>query len=183
MKNLLILAIAISMACSSQSVFAQGKGTAPAGGGVRIAVADLEKIAKELPEAREADQRLTEVRKKYVDTLQMMEAGFKEKFEKYQKGKAMMSADAQKKEEEELGNIQRQYGMYQEEKFGAQGELARMRDGLLKPILGKVQEAVAAVARDDKYNFVFDKASNMILFAEEKADITFKVIDHLKRGK
>lgn len=150
---------------------------------LRIAVADLEKIAKELPEAVAADRELTDLRKRYLDTLQMMENKFKERLEQYQKSKTMMTVDAQRKEEEELRALQQQYALYQEEKFGLQGELARRRDSLLSPILKKVQEAVAAVAKEERYNFVFDRGSSFLLYAEDKADITFKVLDRIKRGK
>ncbi len=149
---------------------------------LRIAIADLEKIAKELPEAIAADRELTELRKRYLDTLQMMESKFKERFESYQKSKAMMTSDAQRKEEDDLRALQQQYALYQEEKFGLQGELARRRDSLLSPILKKVQEAVAAVAKEERYNFVFDRGSSFLLYAEDKADITYKVLDRIKRG-
>ncbi|RMF32780.1 MAG: OmpH family outer membrane protein [Chlorobiota bacterium] len=150
---------------------------------LRIAVADLEKIAKELPEAVAADRELTELRKRFLDTLQMMETKFKERLESYQKSKAMMTAEAQRKEEDDLRALQQQYALYQEEKFGLQGELARRRDSLLSPILKKVQEAVATVAKEERYNFVFDRGSSFLLYAEDKADITYKVLDRIKRGK
>ncbi|MCX7930792.1 MAG: OmpH family outer membrane protein [Chlorobi bacterium] len=159
------------------------KDAVPKDAPLRIAVADLEKIAKELPEAVAADRELTELRKRYVDTLQMLEVKFKERFEQYQKGKTMMTPDAQRKEEDDLRALQQQYALYQEEKFGLQGELARRRDSLLSPILKKVQEAVAIVAKEERYNFVFDRGSSFLLFAEDKADITYKVLDRIKRGK
>jgi outer membrane protein len=149
---------------------------------LRIAIADLEKIAKELPEAVAADRELTELRKRFLDTLQILENKFRERFESYQKSKAMMTADAQRKEEEELRALEQQYRLYYEEKFGLQGELARRRDSLLAPILKKVQEAVAAVAKDEGYNFVFDRGSSFLIYAEDKSDITYKVLDRIKRG-
>jgi outer membrane protein len=94
----------------------------------------------------------------------------------------MMTADAQRKEEEELRALEQQYRLYYEEKFGLQGELARRRDSLLAPILKKVQEAVAAVAKDEGYNFVFDRGSSFLIYAEDKSDITYKVLDRIKRG-
>jgi len=157
---------------------------ATSGGAVKIATADVEKIAKELPEAIEADKRLTEVRKKCIDTLGMIENKYKEKLEAYKKGKAMMTSDAQKKEEEELLQLQQQYGMYQEQKFGNGGELAKVRDEMLKPILQKIQQAISAVAKKNGYNFVFDKtASGVLIYSDESSDITFKVIDFMKNNK
>lgn len=175
-RLLILLCCAMSIAFAQKDVFAKEQP-------LRIAVADLEKIAKELPEAATADRELTELRKRYLDTLQMLETKFKERLESYQKSKAIMTQEAQRKEEEDLRALQQQYALYQEEKFGLQGELSRRRDSLLSPILKKVQEAVATIAKEERYNFVFDRGSSFLLYAEDKADITYKVLDRIKRGK
>ncbi|MBL7998309.1 MAG: OmpH family outer membrane protein [Candidatus Kapabacteria bacterium] len=183
MKTVFTFILALAT-CTAFTVSAYAQKGGAASGGARIAVADLEKIAKELPEAKEADKRLTDVRGKVLDTLKMFETRFKDKLEAYNKGKAMMTADAQKKEEEDLRNLQQQYGMYQEQMLGASGELARMRDSMLKPILARIQEVVEQIAKEEGYNFVFDKgAQSVLMYADAKADITFKVIDRLLKSK
>ncbi|MBL7974343.1 MAG: hypothetical protein JNJ85_05500, partial [Candidatus Kapabacteria bacterium] len=65
-KFILVAATALMFVAVPKMVAQKGAAT---GGGVKIATADVEKIAKELPEAIEADKRLTEVRKKCIDTL------------------------------------------------------------------------------------------------------------------
>ena len=175
MKKVTLIAVVLLAAFCSKG-FAQKSE-------LRIAIADVEKIAKELPEAIDADKKLTEMRNKALDTMKLLETRFKDKFESYNKGKAMMTADAQKKEEDELRGLQMQYQQYQEENFGAQGVVAKKRDELLRPILQRIQEAVQTVAKEEKYNFVFDKAAtSVMIYADDKTDITFKVIDKLKRG-
>ena len=173
----------ILLVCSSGvSVLAQKKGGEK--GELRIGVVDVEKIAKELPEAIDADKKLTEMRNKMLDTIKVMEQKFKEKLDAYTKGRSMMTADAQKKEEEELRGMQSAYSVYQEENFGNQGALVRKRNELLQPVLAKIQEAIQAVSKEEGLSFVFDRAaSSVLVFADERYDVTFKIIDHMKRSK
>ncbi len=183
MKNLVILSAVLCMMAASTSLYAQkAKGGTSGSSDVRIAVVDVEKVAKELPEAIDADKKLTEMRNKLVDTLKTMEKRFKEKYEAYTKNKSMMTADAQKKEEDELTNMNQQYSVYQEENFGAQGALAKKRAELLKPVLDKIQESVQMVAKEERLSAVFDKMqSGIVIYADDKIDITFKVIDRMKQ--
>ena len=47
----------------------------------------------------------------------------------------------------------------------------------MNPIIKDLQE----VAKEEKMSFVFDKTNPSLLYSEEKFDITFKVIDKIKR--
>jgi outer membrane protein len=80
--------------------------------------------------------------------------------------------------------MQNSYSAFQEENFGNQGSLVRKRNELLQPVLGKIQEAIQAVSKEEGLSFVFDKAASAVLvFADEKYDVTFKIIDRMKRSK
>lgn len=93
-----------------------------------------------------------------------------------------MTAEAKRKEEESLGALRQRFLQYQEEKLGQTGEIARMREELLAPIRLKVSEAISAVAKEEKLNLVLDKMGGSILYSEDKADVTYKVLDRMKRG-
>ena len=182
MKNVFLFVI-VCLCVSAMPAFAQ-KTKGGDKGDLKVAVVDVEKIAKELPEAIEADKKLTEVKNRMLDTIKVMEQKFKDKYEAYTKGRAMMTADAQKKEEEDLRGMQAAYSAFQEENFGNQGSLVRKRNELLQPVLAKIQEAIQAVSKEEGLSFVFDKAASAVLvFADDKYDVTFKIIDHMKRAK
>ena len=149
---------------------------------IKIGIVDVEMIVKELPEAIDADKMLQDLAQGYRDSLLSIEKKFSAKMEQYNKQKTMMPADQQKKEEDALQQIQIEYQRYQQEKLGAQGELAQTREKLLAPIREKVRSAIKSVAGKEDMNFVLDKASPMLLYAEDKYDITFSVLDLLKRG-
>jgi len=149
---------------------------------LKIGIVDVEMIVKELPEAMEADKKLQELAQTFRDSLLSIEKIFAGKMEQYNKQKTMMNLEQQKKEEESLQQIQIEYQKFQQEKLGAQGELAQTREKLLAPIREKVRSAIQSVAKKETMNFVLDKASPMLLFAEDQFDITFSVMDLLKRG-
>lgn len=159
------------------SVFA---GTLTQAQSFKAAFVNSETIIKELPEAQAASKRIEEMGGLVRDTLQMMQKDFETRFEQYRKQESLLSADAKRKEEEALNNLRMRYSQYQEEKTA---DLGKLRESFLTPIRQKVTDAIAAVAKEDKINMVLDKAAGLVLFAEDKSDITYKVLDRLKRGE
>ncbi|HLP29207.1 MAG TPA: OmpH family outer membrane protein [Candidatus Didemnitutus sp.] len=148
----------------------------------KVGVVNAEVILKELPEALAASKTIEETGLKVRDTLQMMQKEFESRIESYRKQEAMMTADGKRKEEESLNALRTRFLQYQEEKLGNTGEIARMREALLQPIRVKVNDAIAAVAKEEKLNLVLDKVAGLVLYHEDKADITYKVLDRMKRG-
>lgn len=148
----------------------------------KVGVVNADIILKELPAAISAGKLIEDAGLKIRDTLQMMQKEFETRIENYRKQEAMMTADAKRKEEESLNALRTRFLQYQEEKLGNTGEVARMRETLLAPIRNKVSEAIATVAKEEKLNMVLDKVSGIVLFSEDKADITYKVLDRMKRG-
>ncbi len=150
--------------------------------GFKIGVVSADVILKELPDAIKASKSIEEAGLKIRDTLQMMQKEFETRIESYRKQEAMMTAEAKRKEEESLAAYRQRFLQYQEEKLGQAGEIARMREDLLAPIRVKVSEAITAVAKEEKINLVLDKMGGIVLYSEDKADITYKVLDRMKRG-
>ncbi|HRP01956.1 MAG TPA: OmpH family outer membrane protein [Candidatus Kapabacteria bacterium] len=146
----------------------------------KVAVVEVESVLKELPEAIAADKQIKEIGQKWQDTLLTMRNDLQSKFEQYQKQKSMMPQDKQKSEEENLQKQQMTLLQYQEDKFGQQGELGTLREKLLAPIREKVKQAIEVVAKKEKFQMVVDKL--MVLYSESSIDITFTVIDAIKRG-
>lgn len=148
---------------------------------LKIGIVDSETILKQLPEAKDADSKLNEIISKYRDTLNQMEKNFTEGLSNYEKQKGMMTPDAKTKEEERLMGIRQQYAQYQEQKFGAQGEVAQIREKYLSPLRTKIDTAIKTVAKEENLTLVMDKASPGVLYVDEQYDVTFKVLDRMKR--
>jgi outer membrane protein len=186
MKNTLIgtaalwLVVAIS---TTVGAFAQ-KGAAPASGGMRIGAVDTRKIIEQLPEYKEAEEKMREVGSKYKDTLDTIQKDYIAALEAYDKQKNMMSAEAKAKQEESLQAIQQRYLEYREKKMNInnpQSDLGKLQEELIDPIRKRVRNAIRDVARDEKLSAVLEAPA--FIYYDEQLDFTFRVIDKLKRNK
>ncbi len=174
MKKLLLLSV-FALMVAVQGAFSQK--------GMKIGIVDVAVIAKEMPEAKEADEKLKKLTVIYRDSLLKLEQDLQERYQQYEKQKAMMSPEQQKQEEEAIMALQMQGRQFQEEKLGMQGEIAMMRDSLLAPIREKIQDAIGDIAKEEEISLVLDKGSPAVLYSEDPMEITYKVLDMLKRGK
>ncbi|MFZ9870956.1 MAG: OmpH family outer membrane protein [Candidatus Kapaibacteriota bacterium] len=170
------LALALSIVALVAVV---GAGTAAEAQSFKAGFVNSETIIKELPDAQKASADIEEMGLKIRDTLQMMQKEFETRIADYQKQEALMSAEAKKKEEESLNALRMRFLQYQETKTA---EVQQMRESFLRPIREKVQKAIADVAKEEKLTMVLDKAVGVVLYSEDSADITFKVLDRMKRG-
>lgn len=147
---------------------------------LKIGVVDSELILQQLEEAKKADQILKQLEQKYRDSLQKIEQQYIAELQKYEKQKGMMNEQARQQAEQRIVALREQYLLFQQEKFGVTGEIAQKQQELLQPIREKVLKAIEEVAKEEKINFVFDKAAPSLLYFENRFNITYKVLDRLQ---
>jgi outer membrane protein len=155
-----------------------------AGAQQRIAFVNSTKIFQELPAAQEAQRRIDGIGKPMQDSLETMKKDLQDKYAEYQKKEALYNDATKKSEQQKLLEQERAVQEYQLTRFGQEGLLARHSESIIGPIRERIKAAIGAVARELKYNFVFDKTEQIqiLLYGDPKDDITFKVIDRLRRG-
>lgn len=176
MKNIVLTFFVLAVLTLPMSVVAQVQ---------KIGYVNSSKILQEFPEAQEAQKKIDAMQKTIQDELEKRQAELKAKYEDYQKKESMMNEAAKRAAQDEFSNLQRKYEEFRVEKLGSNSELAKESERLLDPIKEKVIKAIERVAKDDKYTFVFDKTEqvNLLLYGDNNHDLTFKVIDKLRRGK
>ncbi len=172
MKNL-VLAILFVL---SASVYAQTQ---------KIGFVNSTKIFQEIPEAQEAQKKLDAIIKPLQDQLEAMQKDFQTKLEEYQKKESMMTDAAKKTSQQELQDLQQKYNDFRLDKFGNDGSVAKEQDKIINPIKEKILKAIEKVAKEEKYSFVFDQTEQVkvLLYGDAAHELTYKVIDKLKRGK
>lgn len=146
---------------------------------LKLGVVDVQTVIMQMPEAQSADQMLKDITLKYQDTIGRMRKDLEEKLESYKKQKAMMPQDKQQKEEEGLQTQNNILVKYSQEK---ENDVYKIRGELLEPLRAKVMKAIQEIAKNESMSFVFEKSGQTIVYSEEKFDITFLVIDKIKRG-
>lgn len=161
---------------------------------LKIGYVDSEVIIKQLPEYKVITQELEDLQKKYLDTIQVRENELKNKAQEFK----TKYEDAQKKvesgeikSEAELKALNEEMNLLQNElrilddslttyKQNVREILINKSNELFKPVREKVIKAIEDIAKELKYNFVFDKADGVLLFGDKEFDLTFKVLDRLK---
>jgi outer membrane protein len=140
------------------------------------------KIFQELPEAKEAEKKLESFTRPVQDSLQMMQKAIEDKISEYQKKESLMNDAAKRTSQTEIQEMTQRARDFASRK---DQELAARREQILTPLKDKVLKAIERVAKDEKYTFVFDQTEQVqiLLYGDPNHDLTFKVIDRLKRGK
>ena len=169
LTNLLILFIILSTSLS----YSQQKTLA-------IGIVDVTVIAAQLPESQDADKKLKDMQKTLSDSLSKMQENFQKRVEAYIKQKGMMQIAEQQKQEDAFRNEEQQLVMFRDQKLQ---ELQVKRDEFLEPIRKLIVAAISEVAKEEKLKMVLDRSSSVVLYSEDNMDITFKVLDKIKRGK
>jgi outer membrane protein len=151
----------------------------------KIGYVNSAKILQEFPDAIEANKKIESVGKQWQAELERMSKELQSRYEEFQKKEPLLKEDEKRSQREELVILEQKGIQYRQEKFGNDGELAIVSDSLLRPIKLKVMNVIAAVAKDEKIQFMFDRNEQImfLLYGEAKFDYTNLVIDRLKRGK
>ncbi|MBN1300878.1 MAG: OmpH family outer membrane protein [Melioribacteraceae bacterium] len=151
----------------------------------KIGYVNSQTILEQYPPAIKAQSDLDALAAKFTKVRDSMVTDLQNSYTNYEKQKEMMTPDKQRETQQGLVLKQQQIQRYEQEKFGQQnGELFMKNEEIFAPVKAQIMEGINEVAKLEGMNFIFDKAGDVILlYADDAFDITFKVLDHLKRGK
>jgi len=148
---------------------------------VKIGYINSEAIMKELPEAQDAQRKLDNLVQEWQAELRKLESEWKQKYDAYDRDKLIMSDQTRAEKEKELVDLENRIIQYREQKFGQNGELFQKQEEFMKPIQNKIFNVLEKIAKEEGYDFVFDKSGEiLLLYANEKYDLTNKVLQALK---
>ncbi|MCX8057568.1 MAG: OmpH family outer membrane protein [Ignavibacteria bacterium] len=148
---------------------------------VKIGFINSEAIMKELPEAQDAQRKLDNLVQEWQAELRRLESEWKMKYDAYDRDKLIMSDQTRAEKEKELVDLENRIMQYREQKFGQNGELFQKQEEFMKPIQNKIFTTLEKIAKEEGYDFVFDKSGEiLLLYANEKYDLTNKVLQALK---
>jgi len=128
-------------------------------------------LLTQIPEVKAADSDLqafqTQLTKRGQEMVKALQEKAAELDRKQQQGtispKDLENQSAKLKEEETA------IAKYEQEVYE---KLAQKREELFGPILERVNQAMADVAKENDYAFVFDSNSQVLLYAEDSLDVT-----------
>ncbi len=98
--------------------------------------------------------------------------------------KAILTKDLIEEKEEEIEIKQIELRRLESLYFGPNGDMFLVRKQLVKPIQDQVYNAIQSIAARKKYDFVFDKSSELVmLYSNKKYDISELVLSTIDRTR
>ncbi|WP_088323905.1 OmpH family outer membrane protein [Polaribacter tangerinus] len=149
-----------------------------------IAYIDMEYILENVPEYLEAQNTLDEKVVKWRQKLDKEARNIEILKEDLANEKAILTTDLIEEKEEEISLKQNELRRLESLYFGPNGDLFSLRKQLVKPIQDQVYNAVQNIAARKKFDFVFDKSSELVmLYSNKKYDISELVLASIDRTR
>lgn len=145
MKKLSVLFAAVMMLVTAGAVNAQ-----------KVASMDYEAVLAAMPETKKMTTDLDTFSKTKGDELQKQAESFQKEVQQYQADGAKLT-EAQRTAKE--GELQKKQQNLQQLQQTAQNDLAQRRDAAVKPIIDKLNNAVAKVAKANGFDFIIDSTA------------------------
>jgi outer membrane protein len=173
--------IFILLIISAASVFAQNQQPFS----LKVGYVDSEIIMTQFSEAIKAKSDLDGLVAKWRKEADSMTTVLQAAYNDYQKQSSTMKPEQQREAQVKIVEKEQEIQKYREQKFAQPtGEYFVRQEQLLAPVKQKIFKAIDEIAKEENMHYVLDKAGEVVvLYADSQFDITFKVLDRLKRGK
>lgn len=152
--------------------------------GTKIGFIDMEYILQNVPDYTEAKSQLEQKAQKWKQDIEAKKVEIAKLKDALKTEKALLTRELIEEREEEIAFQESELIDFQQKKFGPNGDLITQKAVLVKPIQDQVFTAVQDIAEAKKFDFVFDKSSDLtMLFAAKRHDISDQVIRTITRAE
>ena len=140
----------------------------------------MEYILEKVPDYAEANNQLEQKAQKWKQEIEVKKTEISKIKESLKTERVLLTKELIEEREEEIAYLEKELLEYQEKRFGPNGDLIIQKSVLIKPIQDQIFTIVQDVAEQRKYDFIFDKSSDLtMLFAAQKYDISDFVVKKL----
>ena len=149
-----------------------------------IAYIDMEYILENVPEYIQAQNTLNAKVTKWKNNLDKQARHIEVLKSDLANEKTILTKDLIEEKEEEIEIKQVELRRLEALYFGPNGDMFLVRKQLVKPIQDQVYNAIQSIAARKKYDFVFDKSSELVmLYSNKKYDISDLVLSTIDRTR
>ncbi|NDP26080.1 MAG: hypothetical protein GZ087_01445 [Flavobacterium sp.] len=150
--------------------------------GTKVGYIDMEYILQNVPDYTEAQNQLEQKAQKWKQEIETKKMEINKLKDALKAEKALLTKGLIEERNAEIVFLENETLDLQQKRFGPNGDLMTQKAGLTKPIQDQVFTAVQDIAEAKKYDFIFDKTSDMtMLFAAKRFDISDQIIRVLNR--
>ena len=146
----------------------------------KYALVDTEYILKHIPEYDMANQEMESVGELWQSEIETMQKAVQDMYKAYQANVGSLSANEKTKRENAIVAKESELQQLRNKYFGAEGEMFKRRESLIKPIEDAVYNAIKEISLVHGYKAVIDRASaTSMIFASPDIDISDEVLTKL----
>ncbi len=150
----------------------------------RIAYIDMEYILENVPEYLDAQNTLDAKVTKWRGELDKLARHIEKLKTDLANERAILTQDLIQEKEDEITLKQQELRRLESLYFGPNGDMFLLRKQLVKPVQDQVYNSVQSIATRRKYDFVFDKSSDLVmLYSNKKHDISDLVLKSIVRDR
>ena len=152
--------------------------------GIRVGYIDMEYILQNVPDYTEAKSQLEQKAQKWKQEIEAKKVDIAKLKDALKTERVLLTKELIDERDEEIKFQETELLDYQQKRFGPNGDLIVQKAVLIKPIQDQVFTAVQDIAEMKKYDFVFDKSSDLtMLFAAKRHDISDQVVRVITRSE
>ncbi len=128
-------------------------------------------LLNSMPATKSAEKKLEtytkQLQSEYDSKVKAFEGRYKKFIEAVQGGSTYTVKEAEAKK----ASFQKEWQEITQLELDLQKKAIKKREGLLKPILEKVENTIKSVGRNNGYNYIFDTSMGALLFAVDSEDV------------
>jgi|TARA_B100001079_G_scaffold232153_1_gene212186 outer membrane protein len=149
---------------------------------VKIGYVDSNEIMNNFDEVRQVQADLEKEQRRLESEFNELVFGLDSLKQDYDRQRLLMSDTRRNEKENEIANKEKSVQKFQLDKFGPEGEIYRIQNELLKPVLAKIDAAIQKVGSERGYDFILDAMSGALLYALDSHNLTEDVMDELAKA-
>lgn len=151
--------------------------------GVRIGYIDMEYILENVPEFEQATADLDSKVQKWKVEIETELKSVEEMRKELNNERVLLTKELIEEREEDINFKEKEILEYQQKRFGPKGDLFLQKQRLVQPIQDQVFVAVQEIAKNGKYDFIFDKTVEpVMLYSADRHDVSDKVLLRINRA-
>lgn len=152
--------------------------------GQRIAYVDMNYILENIPEYVEAQSRLDSKVINWQQKLDALSSEIETLKTDLSNEKPLLTKELISEREEDIEIKVKEFKRLQIAFFGPNGDLFQLRKQLAEPVQNQVYNSIQEIAKNKRYDVVFDKSSDLImLYTNSKFDISELVLNSIVKNR
>jgi Skp family chaperone for outer membrane proteins len=150
--------------------------------GTRVGYIDMNVILENIDEYQEASQLLDKNIVNWKKEIELKKIQLKQYQDQLNTERILLTPELINDRELEIQDFAAEIVNLQEKRFGPGGDMIIQRSKLIQPVQDQVMSVVKLIAEEKKYDFIFDRSSNVtMLYSAKNYDISDLVIKRINR--